>query len=107
MHDTQKFDTFLNHMLTYERLLSYEPHAEGDDSQKIDNWFSKLTQKLKRKLLQQNLSEKAKTFNEFCTQVHYCKQLEETANTRSDRRTRAQSGEATPIDLARETMQRW
>jgi hypothetical protein len=81
MCDTQKFDTFLNHMLTYEGLLSHKPHAEDDDAQKIDFWFTRLTPQLQRKLLQQNLSEKAKTFNEFCTQVRYCEQLDETTGT--------------------------
>jgi hypothetical protein len=44
--DTQKFDTFLNHMLTYEGLLSHKLHAEGDDAQKIDFWFTRLTLQL-------------------------------------------------------------
>jgi hypothetical protein len=52
MCDTQKFDTFLNHMLTYKGLLSHKLHAEGDDAQKIDFWFTRLMLQLQRKLLQ-------------------------------------------------------
>jgi hypothetical protein len=81
MRDTQKIDTFLNYMLMYEGLLLYKPHVEGDDAQRIDFWCTRLMSQLQTKLLQQNLSEKGKTFNEFCTQVRYCEQLEEATGT--------------------------
>jgi hypothetical protein len=89
MRKGQKFDKFLNHMLTYEGLLSHKPHAEGDDTQKIDFWYTRLPAQLKKKLIQKNLDKKVKAFNEFCTHVRYCEQLEETmesSNTNPKRR---------------------